>query len=189
MSYEIQHKTELDGWVNTWHDESGNPWTFETRADAQEALNAFFAGVDMARASGSMIASYRRAEFKIIKVKPVLTLAQREEKARKAAYTKARKEVGNNMLAISPEVWASRVAAIAKKSVRAFVANIIWWDFFGDKTRAEEWHHLDSYTAEYDSNMNISPEDLTAALVTVGYPSGAPFYIAEKRATGIELSA
>lgn len=45
MTYEVQHFTLCDGWVNTWHienpDGSSTPETFPTQEAAQDALDEF----------------------------------------------------------------------------------------------------------------------------------------------------
>ena len=68
MSYEIQHYALLYGWVNTWSyaDADGvmHPETFATAAEAQAALDEFFADLAEEVAAGQMV-PYGRDEFRI----------------------------------------------------------------------------------------------------------------------------
>ena len=41
MSYEIQHETLCDGWINTWSDCQGNPLQFKTLRIAQDTLSDY----------------------------------------------------------------------------------------------------------------------------------------------------
>ena len=68
MPYEIQHHTLLDGWINTWSyaeaDGVMQPETFATAAEAQAALDEFFADLEEEVAAGQM-APYDRDEFRV----------------------------------------------------------------------------------------------------------------------------
>lgn len=42
-----------------------------------------------------------------------------------------------------PAAWAAAVSKIGDRALRARVANIVWWDFFGNRPASEPWTHLD----------------------------------------------
>jgi hypothetical protein len=73
MTYEVQHFTLCDGWVNTWHvehpDGSSTPETFPTRAAAQAALDEFFDEIAEEIAVGQRACNeaYDRDEFRVAK--------------------------------------------------------------------------------------------------------------------------
>lgn len=73
MTYEVQHFTLCDGWVNTWtiHHEDGSsePETFSTEADANAALDEFLAEIEEEIAAGqrSEDEGYDRHEFRVVK--------------------------------------------------------------------------------------------------------------------------
>lgn len=64
MTYEIQHFTLADGWVNTWS-QDGKPETFPTEAAANDALDDFLTEVEASIAVGDMEGGYDRSEFRI----------------------------------------------------------------------------------------------------------------------------
>jgi hypothetical protein len=68
MSYEVQHYTLFYGWVNTWSyaeaDGVMQPETFATAAEAQAALDEFFADLEEEVAAGQM-APHDRDEFRV----------------------------------------------------------------------------------------------------------------------------
>jgi len=72
MTYEVQHFTLCDGWVNTWailhEDGSSEPETFATKADAQAALNEFFAEIEEEIAIGQRGADdgYDRDDYRVV---------------------------------------------------------------------------------------------------------------------------
>jgi hypothetical protein len=74
MTYEVQHFTLCDGWVNTWfayaEDGSCEPETFATEAEAQAALDEFFAEIEEEIAAGERGADegYEPDEFRIVEV-------------------------------------------------------------------------------------------------------------------------
>jgi len=73
MTYEVQTLTICDGWINTWTvhypDGSSEPETFETAAQAQEALDEFFADIQAEIDAGQRTEDegYSRDEFRIVK--------------------------------------------------------------------------------------------------------------------------
>ena len=72
MSYEIQHFTLCDGWVNTWtvtHDDGKEEMEiFETYEDAKSALTEFLEEEDMAYFNGDIDSRYHADEFRIVEV-------------------------------------------------------------------------------------------------------------------------
>lgn len=43
------------------------------------------------------------------------------------------------------QAWLSQIAMIKDEETRIRVANIVWWDFFGDKTVGKRWAEFDGY--------------------------------------------
>ncbi len=76
MTYEVQHYTLFYGWINTWSyaeaDGVMQPETFATAAEAQAALDEFFADLEEEVAAGQM-APYDRDEFRVRYVPHVQT--------------------------------------------------------------------------------------------------------------------
>lgn len=80
---------------------------------------------------------------------------------------KRNKEIFKNLRKRRPETWAEAIELIPQ-NVRHQAAKIVWWDYFGDRSVANRWPHLDQY-------LGISFEeapfaDLVNALESVGYP-------------------
>jgi len=69
----------------------------------------------------------------------------------------------------SPEEWVERINALPS-SIRPFAARIIWWDWFGNRTVADRWHHLDKYIRKY-SHAEAEFTALATALEVLGYPT------------------
>lgn len=73
MTYEVQHFTLCDGWVNTWavlhEDGSSEPETFATEADAEAAIIEFLDEIEDEFAVGQrdMDDGYSRDAFRIVK--------------------------------------------------------------------------------------------------------------------------
>lgn len=73
MTYEVQHHTLCEGWVNTWAvhypDGSSEPETFETAEQAEAALDEFFADIQAEIDAGQRTEDegYSRDEFRIVK--------------------------------------------------------------------------------------------------------------------------
>lgn len=60
MTYEIQHHTLCQGWVNTWQLDDGSLETFATKEEAEAALQEFLAD------TADCEAPYEADEFRII---------------------------------------------------------------------------------------------------------------------------
>jgi len=79
MTYEIQHSTFVDGWINasTTEDADGNeiPLVFATQADAQAELDSDLAHIDDQIASGEREPDhgYDPSEFRIREVSKTFT--------------------------------------------------------------------------------------------------------------------
>ena len=73
MTYEVQHFTLCDGWINTWavlnEDGSSEPEAFATEAEARAALDEFFAEIEEEIAIGQRGADqgYDRDDFRVVK--------------------------------------------------------------------------------------------------------------------------
>lgn len=68
MMFEVQTKTLVDGWVNTWSDGNGKPERFVTRAEAETALELFFDDVRRAVKDGDMAEEYSPDDYRIVDV-------------------------------------------------------------------------------------------------------------------------
>ena len=69
----------------------------------------------------------------------------------------------------TPEEWVERINALPS-SIRPFAARIIWWDYFGTRSVADRWHHLDKYIRKY-SHEDAEFTALATALEVLGYPT------------------
>jgi len=76
------------------------------------------------------------------------------------------------LAAKSPEDWLASIKALPKK-MRVHVANIVYWDYFGDQSASERWPHLDEWIAPVPEGVIPEPwpdpETLSEALILVGY--------------------
>lgn len=79
-----------------------------------------------------------------------------------------RERVARAMLeAKRPEDWRRDVDMIDDRAVRARVAAIVWWDYFGDRPASSPWRHLNCYlNADY---VKIDTDRLKQGLVVAGY--------------------
>ena len=72
MVYEIQHFTLCDGWVNTWtianEDGSTQLEYFNSKIEAQEALNEFLEDEYLAYVKGYTDSPFKENEFRIMEV-------------------------------------------------------------------------------------------------------------------------
>lgn len=76
MTYEVQHFTICDGWVNTWslcaEDGTPQPETFATSHQAHAALNDFLLFIQQEIDAGTREADegYDREEFRVVACAP-----------------------------------------------------------------------------------------------------------------------
>lgn len=107
---------------------------------------------------------------------PWVNLTISEEQKRLLNAEKFRVEALAN---ISPENWRQRVESLPE-DLRVVVACVIWWDFFSQRTSADRWSELDSYTDLGLTKVpDVHPATLAAALITCGYSA----YAASMRST------
>jgi len=66
--------------------------------------------------------------------------------------------------------WRNRVEQIADRDVRIAAANIVWWDFFGDRKATDPWTQLDDYKTAWKPNQRADVQAVRNALVFIGYP-------------------
>lgn len=52
-----------------------------------------------------------------------------------------------------PGVWRELILELPDEGVRGWVANIVWWDYFADRTMSERWPELDEW-------LNVPPDRL-----------------------------
>lgn len=67
----------------------------------------------------------------------------------------------------SPQEWRDAIDLIENKEVRARVACIVWWDYFGGQSVRKRWGHLDVYL-----QMPVVPMKnvvIEAGLIIAGY--------------------
>ena len=72
--WEVQHKTEVDGWVNTWRYDDDSFVLFDTYQEALGELIDFFEGVLYAAKEGAMSEDhgYRPEDFRIVWVEEMM---------------------------------------------------------------------------------------------------------------------
>jgi len=71
MRYEIQHYTLCDGWINTWtieQDGDYEPEYFDSREDAEMALQDFLNDEHEAYQQGWIESRYGADEFRIVEI-------------------------------------------------------------------------------------------------------------------------
>jgi hypothetical protein len=73
MTFEIQHFTLCNGWVNTWTIENEDGTTqleyFDSIIDAQESLNEFLEDEHQAYVMGLTDSPFKEEEFRIVEIK------------------------------------------------------------------------------------------------------------------------
>jgi hypothetical protein len=73
MTFEIQHFTLCNGWVNTWTIENEDGTTqleyFDSIIDAQESLNEFLEDEYKAYVMGITDSPFTEKEFRIVEIK------------------------------------------------------------------------------------------------------------------------
>jgi len=69
MTYEVQHYTLCQGWVNTWLIDD-KPHTFKTREEAEEELANFLADIEAEIELGEREADngYDASEFQVVEI-------------------------------------------------------------------------------------------------------------------------
>lgn len=66
--------------------------------------------------------------------------------------------------------WRTRVGEIKNRIVRIQAACIVWWDYFGGRSPAREWHDLDDYRDAWRVDHNVEKTAVWMALREIGYP-------------------
>ena len=69
MRYEVQQKTEYEGWVNTFYDDEGLYESFPTFEEAQKAIDDFFNDSEKPE-------TYTREEFRVVELLSIPTLSR-----------------------------------------------------------------------------------------------------------------
>lgn len=81
---------------------------------------------------------------------------------------------------VPPEEWVRRIDLIQDNKVRAKVASIVWWDFFGDRPSGHLRNFFDHCLSQWVLDDEASSNDTAAGLVAVGYPVEAAAYRVEE---------
>lgn len=68
MMYEVQEWCLCGGWANNWTFEDGKPSYYQTRKDAELALNWFLQDCEEEVEAGNMEDAPDREEFRIVEV-------------------------------------------------------------------------------------------------------------------------
>ena len=73
---------------------------------------------------------------------------------------------------VDPRDWKSRIMELPTR-MQVFVAQIVWWDYFADKTVPNRWPELDMWLRAHPSTfrkeMWPSNEEMVDALISIGY--------------------
>jgi hypothetical protein len=88
-------------------------------------------------------------------------------KTTQRTYRKRGRTDLNVLQKVSPEEWVLRTSKIHKK-IREQVINIIWWDFFANKTQADKWPHFD-HVIKQRIPVTATNAVLYKALIKCGY--------------------
>ena len=89
-----------------------------------------------------------------------------------------------------PDEWKALIKEIHPLPLRGEVANIVWWDYFGNRVSCERWPHLDKYI---DSKPGIYKEDAPPpaedkAIIIALYGLGYTAIQAVRRITGYDFA-
>jgi len=93
------------------------------------------------------------------------------------AMTPAEKLFSRHACRYTGEEWRRRIDMITDFETKLITSNIIWWDYFADKSSEVRWDHLDDLRREYNKMFKPttaripSLEKLEAGLIAVGYPA------------------
>ena len=73
---------------------------------------------------------------------------------------------------VDPREWRNRIMELPVK-LQVFVAQIVWWDFFADKTVPNRWPELDlwlcAHPCTFRKEMWPPTEEMVDALIGIGY--------------------
>ncbi len=69
----------------------------------------------------------------------------------------------------SPVEWLKSIRRIKSRLCRTKAACIVWWDFFAERTGEDRWEHLDKYLRSWNVRQKVTPAQLEAALLSIGY--------------------
>ncbi len=73
---------------------------------------------------------------------------------------------------VDPRDWKSRIMELPTR-MQVFVAQIVWWDYFADKTVPNRWPDLDMWLRAHPSTFRkeVCPtdEEMVDALIGIGY--------------------
>lgn len=73
---------------------------------------------------------------------------------------------------VDPRDWKSRIMELPTR-MQVFVAQIVWWDYFADKTVPTRWPELDMWLRAHPSTFRkeVCPtdEEMVDALISIGY--------------------
>lgn len=100
----------------------------------------------------------------------------------------------------TPEQWANEIAnlPVQNEIERAKIANIVWWDYFSERTFQNSWPHLNDLLNKCDASFDIPPERIEELLMILGWSREAAHYrsfvsngkmdnvACSKRNTGVE---
>lgn len=71
---------------------------------------------------------------------------------------------------LPPELWAEAIENIADENLRIQIACLVWWDYFGGRTKKDAWHHLDKYLLLWNPALpSLLKSVKLNALISVGY--------------------
>lgn len=90
--------------------------------------------------------------------------------------TRQRQRQSNGWVAklrtVDPRDWKSRIMELPTR-MQVFVAQIVWWDYFADKTVPNRWPELDMWLRAHPSTFRkeVCPtdEEMVDALISIGY--------------------
>ena len=73
---------------------------------------------------------------------------------------------------VDPREWRNRIMELPVR-LQVFVAQIVWWDYFGDKTVPDRWPELDMWIRAHPFTFRKevwpSDEEMVDALISIGY--------------------
>ena len=83
----------------------------------------------------------------------------------------------------TPEQWAALIAGLPYSApVKAAVASVVWWDYFGNRRVSERWAHLDELRSHYRRDGYIDTAAFRSGLLQVGYTARQVAFLDGQRA-------
>jgi len=81
-------------------------------------------------------------------------------------HLKSDTQIKAELRQVKPDDWLIMIKAFSEP-LRTRLANLIWWDFCGERIGTERWHNLDLYLNA--PHVDCDVDELKKALMYCGY--------------------